>query len=280
VSAQRQAEALEPPPAPLAEDIFRVRALTKSFGPMTVLQDVSLDVGRDEIVGLIGPNGSGKSTLFNVVSGFERPDSGTVELKGRRIDGLEPHEIVASGLVRTFQLSQGGLRLTAIENLLAAAPGQEEHRLLAAILHPRAVVARERANLARAREVLSLLGLKSVGNEYLGNLSGGQRKLIDIGRMLMIRPELCLFDEPTAGVNPTLINVILDALKRIREAEGLSILVIEHNMRVVSEICERVYVLGAGRIIAEGTPEEIQTNPQVLEVYLGRAASRRPKGAQ
>jgi len=148
---------------------------------------------------------------------------------------------------------------------------QQEHRLLASALNPRRVLAREAANLARAKEALVLLGLSAVGNEYLGNLSGGQRKLIDIGRMLMARPTLCLFDEPTAGVNPTLVNTILDALKRMNREEGFSILIIEHNMRVISEICERVYVLATGQIIASGTPEAIQADPRVLDSYLGTA---------
>jgi branched-chain amino acid transport system ATP-binding protein len=153
--------------------------------------------------------------------------------------------------------------------LLAAATDQQEHRLLTSVLHPRRVLAREAANLERAKAALDLLGLRPVGNEYLGNLSGGQRKLIDIGRMLMARPLLCLFDEPTAGVNPTLINTILDALKRMNREEGFSILVIEHNMQVVSEICDWVFVLAAGQIIARGTPDEIRSDPQVLHSYLG-----------
>jgi ABC-type branched-subunit amino acid transport system ATPase component len=254
-----------------AAPLLAVEKIAKSFGALPVLLDVGLAVDPGRIVGLIGPNGSGKSTLFNIVSGFETADAGTVTFAGARIEGERPHAIARRGLMRTFQLSEGGLRLTAIENLLAAAMDQQEHRLLASALNPRRVLAREAANVARARDALALLGLSAVGNEYLGNLSGGQRKLIDIGRMLMARPTLCLFDEPTAGVNPTLVNTILDALKRMNREEGFSILIIEHNMRVISEICEQVYVLAAGQIIASGTPEAVQADPRVLDSYLGAA---------
>jgi ABC-type branched-subunit amino acid transport system ATPase component len=251
-----------------------VDRVAKSFGALPVLVDVELTVETGRIVGLIGPNGSGKSTLFNVVSGFEKADAGTVTFAGEPIQEERPHAIARRGLMRTFQLSEGGLRLTALENLLVAARDQQEDRLLAAALRPRRVLAREAANLERAKEALDLLGLRAVANDYLGNLSGGQRKLIDIGRMLMARPKLCLFDEPTAGVNPTLINTILDALKRMNREEGFSILVIEHNMRVISEICDRVFVLAAGQIIASGTPEAVQADPRVLDSYLGAGPER------
>ncbi|MBV8791184.1 MAG: ABC transporter ATP-binding protein [Pseudolabrys sp.] len=246
-----------------------VEGITKSFGATPVLQNIALEVERGRIAGLIGPNGSGKSTLFNIITGFEVADGGRVMFAGERIDGELPHAIARRGLMRTFQLSEGGLRLTALENLLVAAKDQEEQRLLASLLHPRRVLAREAENLEKAKAALDLLGLRQAANEYLGNLSGGQRKLIDIGRMLMARPKLCLFDEPTAGVNPTLINTILDGLKRMNREESFSIFVIEHNMRVVSEICDWVFVLAAGQIIARGTPEAIRSDPQVLQSYLG-----------
>jgi ABC-type branched-subunit amino acid transport system ATPase component len=256
-----------------AVPFLTVEGIVKSFGATPVLQDVGLEVERGRIVGLIGPNGSGKSTLFNIITGFEAADAGRVIFAGARIDGELPHAIARRGVMRTFQLSEGGLRLTALENLLAAANDQDEHRLLASLLHPRRVLGREAANLQKAKAALDLLDLRQVANEYLGNLSGGQRKLIDIGRMLMARPRLCLFDEPTAGVNPTLINTILDGLKRMNREEGFSMLVIEHNMRVISEICDWVFVLAAGQIIARGTPEAIRSDPQVLQSYLGAPPS-------
>jgi neutral amino acid transport system ATP-binding protein len=248
-----------------------VRHISKNFDALAALQGVSLTVEHGSIVGLIGPNGSGKSTLFDIISGFQRADGGTISFEGRRILGKPPHAIAHLGLMRTFQLSEGGQRLTAIENLLASAQNQVEANLVGAILGVGRVISIERENLSRARDVLDLLGLAHLGNEYVGNLSGGQRKLIDLGRVFMATPRLCLLDEPTAGVNPTLINVILDALKRMRSEQGITLLIVEHNMQVISEICEKVYVLDAGMLLAEGTPEAIQTDERVLASYLGRS---------
>jgi branched-chain amino acid transport system ATP-binding protein len=251
--------------------MLEVQSVSKSFDALAVLQSVSLNVMQGRIVGLIGPNGSGKSTLFDIISGFQRADAGTVTFRDTRIDHQPPHAISHAGLMRTFQLSEGGQRLTALENMLAATQDQIEANLAGAVLGLARVLRTERANLARAKEVLALLGLIHVANEYVGNLSGGQRKLVDLGRILMARPALCLLDEPTAGVNPTLIEVILDALRVMRRDEGITLLIVEHNMEVVSAICETVYVLDAGVLIAEGTPESIQRDERVLTSYLGRS---------
>jgi ABC-type branched-subunit amino acid transport system ATPase component len=172
--------------------------------------------------------------------------------------------------MRTFQHSEGGQRMTAMENLLAAAQNQIELNLPAAILRLPHLIGVERQNQARAREVLALLGLTRVANEYVGNLSGGQRKLVDLGRILMAKPRMCLLDEPTAGVNPSLITVIIDALVVMRRDENITLLIVEHNMRVVSDLCDHVYVLAAGAVIADGTPEEIQQDDAVITSYLGR----------
>jgi ABC-type branched-subunit amino acid transport system ATPase component len=167
-------------------------------------------------------------------------------------------------------MSEGGQRLTVIENLLAAVAGQDEQNFVTSLLGLRALLARERANLKRAREVLQLLGLAALGDELVGNLSGGQKKLVDLGRVFMAQPTLCLLDEPTAGVNPTLIHVILDSLRRMNRDFGISLLIVEHNMRVVSNLCDYVYVLDAGSLICEGTPEAVQSDARVLDIYLSR----------
>lgn len=250
--------------------LLSIQDVSKSFAHI-VLNRVTLDVPRGATVGLIGPNGSGKSTLFNVITGFDTADSGSVLLNGARIDRLLPHGIAQRGLMRTFQLSQGGLKLTAIENLMVAAADHAEQRIFASLANPFRVMRCERELVTRASDILGLLGLDRVANEYLGNLSGGQRKLIDIGRMLMARPVICLFDEPTAGVNPVLIDIILRALRRMNEEERFTIFLVEHNMRVVNELCTSVHVLSAGQIIASGTPAQVRADDRVIASYLGQA---------
>jgi len=250
--------------------LLDVREVSKSFDGLVALQSVSIGVESGKIVGLIGPNGSGKSTLFDVITGFQRSDRGTVYYAGKPITALSPHKIARRGLMRTFQISEGGQRLTALENLLAAAPEQEEHNLVASLVGLRALLAQERANLSRAREVLQLLGLAALGNELVGNLSGGQRKLLDLGRVFMARPTLSLLDEPTAGVNPTLIQIILDNLRLMNREFSISLLIVEHNMHVIRNLCDYVYVLDAGSLICQGTPEAVQSDERVLEIYLSR----------
>jgi neutral amino acid transport system ATP-binding protein len=250
--------------------VLEVAGISKSFAALRALQNVSLRVREGAIVGLIGPNGSGKSTLFDIVTGFQKRDTGEVRFRGTPIQDLPANAIARLGLIRTFQHSEGGQRMTAIENLMVAAQDQIELDLPGAVLRLPHVLRVERANLARAREVLELLGLNRVGNEYVGNLSGGQRKLVDLGRVLMAKPKICLLDEPTAGVNPSLINVIVDALGVMRESEGITLVIVEHNMQVVSSLCEHVYVLAAGTVIAEGTPAAIQADEDVITSYLGR----------
>ncbi len=250
--------------------LLEVKQVSKAFDGLPALQHVSLGVEQGRIVGLIGPNGSGKSTLFDIITGFQRRDQGEIIYRRRPIGGLSPQQIAQQGLVRTFQLSEGGQRLTALENLLAAAPNQNEHNLVAAVAGIRSLLHRERENLERAKRILELLGLSPLVNDYVGELSGGQRKLIDLGRVFMAAPTLTLLDEPTAGVNPTLINVILDALKRMNREHGISLLIVEHNMQVIRELCDYVYVLDAGTLICEGPPHRVQSDDRVLEIYLGR----------
>jgi neutral amino acid transport system ATP-binding protein len=251
--------------------MLEVDHVSKSFGALRALSDVSLQVREGSIVGLIGPNGSGKSTLFDIITGFQQGDGGVIRFRGTRVHDRFPDAIARQGLMRTFQLSEGGQRMTAIENLLLAAQDQIELDLPRALLSLPRVLGTERRNLARAREVLDLLGLTRVGNEYVGNLSGGQRKLVDLGRILMARPKMCLLDEPTAGVNPSLINVIVDALAVMREEEGITLLIVEHNTQVVASLCDEVWVLAAGSVIARGTPDEIREDENVITSYLGRS---------
>jgi ABC-type branched-subunit amino acid transport system ATPase component len=256
--------------SPNAGELLKVEEVSKAFGGLQALRGVSLSVRESGVAGLIGPNGSGKSTLFDIITGFQRCDAGTIRYCGERVENLAPDRIARRGLVRTFQLSEGGQRMTTIENLLAAVPDQDEHRPVRTLLHLTAAHRRGREILGRARDVIALLGLGQVADEYVGNLSGGQRKLVDLGRIFMARPRLSLLDEPTAGVNPRLIDVIVEALRRMNQDEGITLLIVEHNMRVIQEFCDYVYVLDAGRMICSGTPEQVSADARVLDSYLGR----------
>ena len=251
--------------------LLSVRNLQKFFGGLRALNGVSLDVEEETVTGLIGPNGSGKLTLFNVVSGFLQKEEGEVYFRDERIDGLNPDEIARRGLIRTFQIDQSALEITVLENLLLSSPNQTGERLWGFIPYFRQIRKEENENLEKAISILDLVRLKHLANEYAGNLSGGQRKLLSLGRMLMANPNLYLLDEPTAGVNPTLIKDLLVFLREeVMAKKGLTIFIIEHNMKVVSDICDKVIVLDSGEKIAEGTPTEIQNNEKVLACYLAR----------
>jgi neutral amino acid transport system ATP-binding protein len=222
-------------------------------------------------VGLIGPNGSGKTTLFNVVSGFYEKDDGEIFFKGARIDGLPPNKIARRGLCRTFQVSKAPERMTVLENMLLAAEHQTGENPFSALFLRSRVQKSENANLARALKLLDMLQLSQLKNDYAGDLSGGQKKLLSLGRVFMLKPDMILLDEPTAGVNPTLRVQLMEAIKQLQKTEKCTFFIIEHSMKVISGICDKVCVLNFGQKIAEGTPEEIQQNGKVLDAYLGGA---------
>jgi ABC-type branched-subunit amino acid transport system ATPase component len=223
----------------------------KSFGGVAAVNGVSFALERGRIYGLIGPNGSGKTTLFNCITGVERRDGGRILLDGERIDGLRPYQIAQRGVGRTFQMIRVFPELTALENLLVVTAGSRE------------------AAEARARELLRFVKLERLAGEFAGNLSYGQQKLVEFVRMLMRDPALVLLDEPAAGVNRTLLNDLLDAVRRLRDA-GKTVLLVEHDMKVVMGLCETVFVLDHGEKIAEGPPGVIQADERVIEAYFGR----------
>jgi ABC-type branched-subunit amino acid transport system ATPase component len=230
---------------------LEVEGLRKHFGGVTAVDGVSLALETGRIHGLIGPNGSGKTTLFNCITGLERRDAGHVRFNGERIDGLRPWQIAQKGIGRTFQVIRVFPELSALENLLVVTRGS-----LAA--------ARE-----RALELLAFVKLERLRDEYAGNLSYGQQKLVEFVRVLMRDPALVLLDEPAAGVNRTLLNDLLDAVRRLRD-QGKTILLVEHDMKVIMGLCETVFVLDHGEKIAEGPPGRIQTDERVIEAYFGR----------
>ena len=252
--------------------LLEVRDVRKRFGGVRAVDGASLDVAEGAITALIGPNGAGKTTLFNVIAGAYRPDGGSVLFAGERIDRRPPHRIVRRGLVRTFQTPRAFARMTVLDNMLVAArahPGEHVLRLLAT---PRAVRARERAARRRARELLELLRLDPLAGDYAGTLSGGQRKLLEFGRALMTEPRLVLLDEPMAGVNPSLGRELLDHMLALRERDGLTFLLIEHDLEAVMRVSHRVVVMNEGAVIAEGDPASVRADDRVVDAYLGAHA--------
>ena len=251
--------------------MLTVADVTVSFGGFQALRGVGLTASPGSIVGLVGPNGSGKSTLVNVISGIQLPDRGEVRLDGRPVPLGRPDVVAGHGIGRTFQVPRLARRLTVLQNLLVGARGHAGERLLPLFLHPGRVAARERQVEAAAFAILRRLGLDGKANDPAGGLSGGQQKLLSMGMLLMADPRVLLLDEPAAGVNPVLIEQQIAFLSALRD-EGRIILLIEHNMEMVANLCDRVYVLDAGEVIAEGTPAAIRQDATVMRSYLGQPA--------
>ncbi len=255
-----------------AVPLLEVRDVVRSFGGVRAVDGASFVVARGSITSLIGPNGAGKSTLFDVVSGFRRADAGEVRFAGRRIDRLPPHRIARAGLVRTFQAARTLTRLSVLDNVMLAAPGQPGERLLANLVTRAASVRREREARDRARSLLSLVGLGGRERDLSGTLSIGQRKLLDFARALMTEPQLVLLDEPLAGVSPVLRGPLLDHVVGLRGQLDLTVLLVEHDLDAVMRASDRVIVMSNGVVIAEGTPDEVQADARVVDAYLGTAA--------
>ena len=252
------------------ETILAAEGLRKSFGGITAVDGVEFEVERGTITGLIGPNGAGKSTTFNLLTGVHTPDSGRVRFDGTDITGWQPDRIARQGLVRSFQIARELEEMTVMENVMLAPPDQFGEGFWASVLPGfRGRVARQEAELReRAWETLAFFELDHLGNERAGSLSGGQRKLLEMARVLMTDPEMILLDEPMAGVNPTLEEKLLDRLHELQE-RGYTFLLVEHDMDVVMNHCDPIVVLHQGQVLAEGGPQLVRNDERVLEAYLG-----------
>jgi len=248
--------------------LLEVRDLRRSFGGVHAVDGISFDAERGAITGLIGPNGAGKSTALGVIAGALPPSGGAIAFNGEDVTGWSPTRLARRGLIRTFQISSEFARLTVLENLLVGAPNHTGESLIGAlVLGKRAWRAQERELVARARELLDRFEMTAKEDEYAGNLSGGQKRLLEIMRGLIAEPKLLLLDEPMAGVNPTLSRKIEGHLEELRDA-GLTMLMVEHELAVVERLCHQVIVMAQGRVISEGTMEAVRRNQEVLDAYL------------
>lgn len=253
--------------------LLEIKSLTKTFGGLKALSEIDFSLDEGQIVSIIGPNGAGKTTFFNTLTGIYKPDKGSITFTGKSMVGLRPDKIASNGMSRTFQNIRLFPAMTVVENVLCGMHSTFKQTLFHALLRPSSFKEEERAAENRAVELLHYVGLKGVGNELAKNLPYGAQRRLEIARALAAHPKLLLLDEPAAGMNPQETEDITKLFRSIRDDMGITILLIEHDMRVVMEISEHIGVFDYGQKIAEGTPQQIRTNSKVIEAYLGRGAA-------
>ena len=246
-----------------------VKNLSKNFGGIKAVNDASLTINKGSITGLIGPNGAGKTTLFNVIAGVYSPSKGEVFLEQENITRLPPHELFDRGLMRTFQIAHEFSSLTVRENLMMVPGNQSGERLIDIWLRPKKIKEEEANTFTKANQVMDFLQLSSLADEFAGNLSGGQKKLLELGRTMMVEPKIVFLDEVGAGVNRTLLGTIGDAILRLNRDLGYTFCMIEHDMEFISKLCDPVIVMAEGAVLAEGSSDQIKENQTVIEAYLG-----------
>jgi len=252
----------------MADSILRVREVSKNFGGLCAVNGASLDVPKESIVGLVGPNGCGKTTLLNTIFGLQRADGGSIYFNNKLISGLYPYQIYNEGMVNAFQLPRLFFQLSVLDNLIIAARGNKGDNLIHSVFQRSGWQKQEVGIVERVMEILELLELEHLTFSPAGELSGGQKKLLEIGRAIAAEPKLLLLDEPIAGINPVLGKKIFENLNRLRQS-GISFLVIEHRLELLMEFANWVYVMDKGKIVLEGEPTEVVNNPMFYEVYMG-----------
>jgi ABC-type branched-subunit amino acid transport system ATPase component len=251
--------------------LLDVQGLHKAYGGLNAVSGVDLTLRRGQIAGLIGPNGAGKTTLLNIVSGVERPTAGRVRFLGNDIGALPQHGLAALGLVRTFQISRELGRLTVLENLLLARPRQSGEKLFDVFARARQIRREEEAGVEAARAALLRVDLWRLADAPAGTLSGGQKKLLELSRAMMLAPRLMLLDEPAAGVAPAMQETLVETIQRLA-AEGVDFLIVEHDLDMIAQLCDHVYVMAAGKILTQGSFTDVAGDDRVVEAYLGRAS--------
>ncbi len=254
-----------------------VEDLHKHFGGFHAVDGASLSFAKEAITGLIGPNGAGKTTLFNVIAGVHKPTSGRVTMGGEDITGLPPHDLFHKGVLRTFQIAHEFHSMTCRENLMMVPGGQSGEQLWNTWFGRKRIADEERALRAKADEVLEFLTIEHLAEQKAGQISGGQKKLLELGRTMMVDARIVFLDEVGAGVNRTLLNVIGDAILRLNQERGYTFVVIEHDMDFIARLCDPVICMAEGRVLATGTLDEIKANEQVIEAYLGTGLKHRDK---
>ena len=247
-----------------------IKNLYKSFGGLRAINNVSLEIEKTSITALIGPNGAGKTTLFNIINGSIKPDAGTVKLNEIDITGYEPHQLFNLGILRTFQIAHEFSSLTVKDNLMMVPPNQTGESILQTWFSPKKIKSEEQHIAKKANDVMDFLQLKHLSNEYAGNLSGGQKKLLELGRTMMVDPKIVLLDEVGAGVNRTLLNTIGDAILRLNKEFDYTFCMIEHDIEFISRLCDPVIVMAEGSILMTDEISKVKENDKVVEVYLGK----------
>ncbi|MAV99140.1 MAG: ABC transporter ATP-binding protein [Rhodobiaceae bacterium] len=254
--------------------MLSVRNLTKRFGGLVALNNCNIDIEENSITGIIGPNGSGKSTLFNLITGHLKPEEGSVFYNNNDITGLESYELFSLGMLRTFQIAHEFTNMTVVENLMVVPGNQNGESLLYSLLNRKKINEEDEILRNKAFEVLEFLKIDHLKNELAGNLSGGQKKLLELARTMMVDAKIVFLDEVGAGVNKTLLNDIADSIQRLNKEKGYTFCMIEHDFELISRLCDPIIVLAEGSVLFKGTSNEIRNNDEVIESYLGRGVKK------